>query len=80
MRVYRRGGQERPALELVALRITVQRKEVIPEPDAVDAKRVGSAPCIAQLCDRALLGMDGDADLETSRFPLYGTMFVRHGQ
>src|SRR5712691_549795 len=66
--VDRRGRQQRPALELVAVGVAVEWKEVIPEPDAVHAKLVGPAPRVAQLRDRALLRMNRDPDFEALRF------------
>jgi hypothetical protein len=79
-RVQRDRGQQRPAFELVALWVAIKRKEVVPEPDAVDAELVGVPPRIAQLGDRALLRVDGDADLETPGLSGCGTMCVLHGR
>jgi hypothetical protein len=50
---------------MISVRVAVERKEVIPEPDAVDAELVYVPPRIAKLLDRALLRMDRDADLES---------------
>src|SRR5258708_6011007 len=65
--VDRRGGQERPAFELVAVGVAVEWKEVVPKPDAVHAQLVGATPCIAQLRDRALLWVNRDPDFEAPR-------------
>src|SRR4029077_14657579 len=63
-----RGGQQRPAFALVALRTAVEWEKVAPKPDAVHSELIGAAPCVAKLSDGALLRMDGDADLEAFRF------------
>src|ERR1041384_7657929 len=49
---------------MIAVGISIQGIEVIPEPDAVDAEGVGAPPCLPQLLDRALLGVDRPPDLE----------------
>src|SRR5260370_26414943 len=66
--VNRRGRQQRPALELVAVGVAVEWKEMVPEPDAVHAQLVGTAPGVAQLRDRALLRVNRDPDLDAPRF------------
>ena len=56
------GGE---AFEMVSLRVAVERKEVVPDPDAVNAQRVGLLPCLANVVDGPVLRMNGDANLES---------------
>ena len=70
MRACRRVGghrrEQRVGLEVLRLGIAVQRVEVVPHPDAVDAQPVGGAPRGAQRVDRRGLRMELHTDLEPS--------------
>ena len=55
-------GEQRPALEVRAVGIAVQRVEVIPDVDAVDAEILGAEPCLAELREAPLLRVERGSD------------------
>lgn len=57
-------SEECCALEVRAVRRSVQRVEVIPHPDAVGAECVRRGPCRPELGERAVLRMELNADLD----------------
>jgi hypothetical protein len=60
----RHRGQQRVALEVGGVGVAVEREEVVPHPDAVDAQRVGLPPRGAEVGGRRRLGVQLDADFE----------------
>ena len=62
--VARHRGEHRPPLEVRAVGLPVQREEVIPGPDRVDAQGVGLAPTGAEHVHRRVLRVELRADLE----------------
>ena len=58
----RERGEQRPALEVRPVGIAVQRVEVIPDVDAVDAEILGAEPCLAELREAPLLRVERGAD------------------
>ena len=56
-------GEHRVALVVVGLRVAVQRVEVVPHPQRVDAERVGRLPGVAQVLDGRGLRVELDTDL-----------------
>jgi hypothetical protein len=63
---HRHRRQQRPALVVRTVGLAVEGEEVVPRPDGVDAEGVGFLPGGAQLVDRAVLGVELDADLEAA--------------
>ena len=64
-RLGRDRRQERHAGEVVAVRRPVEGEHVVPDPERVDAERVRRPVGLANLLDRAVLGMDLVADPES---------------
>ncbi len=58
----RERGEQRPALEVRTVGIAVQRVEVVPDVDAVDAEILGAQPRLAQLGEARLLRVERGSD------------------
>src|SRR5581483_8126273 len=50
--------EQRPALEVISLRIAVEREKVIPVPDSIDAQVLNTAHCISKVLIGSMLGMN----------------------
>jgi AcrR family transcriptional regulator len=57
-------GEDGPSLEVRRLGVAVQREEVIPRPDRIDAERLGAPPCVTEFDVRGGLRMELNADVE----------------
>ena len=60
------GGEQRVRLEVGAVRVAVERVEVVPHPDGVDAQGVGGLPRLAEVRHGCCLGVELHPDLERS--------------
>ena len=58
------GGEDRPAFEVRLVGVAVQREEVIPGPDRVDAELLRPSPGITDLDVRRRLRVELNADVE----------------
>ena len=55
-------AEHRPALEVLAVRVAVEREEVVPVEDDVDAEVLGAPHRVADLGVVGVLGLELDAD------------------
>ena len=58
----RHRAERRDRLEVLAVRLAVEREEVIPAEDRVDAELLGLAPRAAHALEVGVLGLDLDTD------------------
>ena len=85
LRHLRERGEQRPALEVRAVGVAVQRVEVIPDVDAVDAEILGAQPRLPQLGEARLLRVKrgptrigATAQLSPESEYLSGSTITRH--